>query len=628
MFAAIHRSLRRKLMLVVLATTFAALSVAATALIVYDLANYRDSSIADVRTQAEIVARASAPALAFDDPQAAAANLALLRARPQIVAAAMYDARGRLFATYPPGVDARTAVPPAPVDEGYRIDGDRLSVFHSIVEQGERVGTVYIRARYELADRLIDFVGILAVAMAASLLVAWLISSWLQATITEPVLAVTRASREVMEHRDFNLRVAKTTDDEVGYLVDAFNDMLAEVGRRAQALESSNRELSHEMAERRAAEEALRGADRRKDEFLATLAHELRNPLAPMRNALHILRSRAADAAAAREARDMIDRQLKQMVRLVDDLLDVSRISTGKLVLRREPVDLAVALRNAIETVRPLIDERGHRLALDVGDEPIWVDGDPTRLAQIFANLLNNAAKYTNPGGRIEMLARRDGDSAVVRLRDNGIGIAPDMLKEIFAMFAQADHSLERAHSGLGVGLTLAQRLADLHGGTIEANSAGLDRGSEFVVRLPAIEPPDATSGAGAAGRQTPVTPRRVLIVDDNRDFVSSLALLVRALGHDVRVAHDGRSAIDAAAAFRPQFVFLDIGLPGQNGYDVAARLRELPGTADSVLTAVTGWGQEADRLRARAAGFDHHIVKPLDPEQLETILERGRAVH
>ena len=626
MFAAIQRSLRRKLMFVVLATTFAALSVAAGALVVYDLANYRDSSIADVRTQADIVARASAPALAFNDPQAAAGNLALLRARPQIVAAAIYDANGRLFASYPPDLDASAALPQTPENEGYRIDGNRLAVFHPIVEKGDRVGTVYVRARYELAARLTDFLGIIGVAMIASLLVAWLISTWLQSSITEPILAVTRASREVMERRDFTLRVQKTTDDEVGYLVDAFNDMLAEVGRRAKALEDSNRELSREMGERRAAEDALRAADRRKDEFLATLAHELRNPLAPMRNALHILRSGAVDASAARDARDMMDRQLRQMVRLVDDLLDVSRISTGKLVLHREPVDLADALRNAIETVRPLIDERKHRLDVDLGQASCWVNGDATRLAQIFANLLNNAAKYTNAGGRIELRVERDGADVAVHVRDNGIGIAPGMLTEIFAMFTQADNSLERAYSGLGVGLTLAQRLVVLHGGRLDASSDGLGRGSEFVVRLPLVDAPRPSASAPPV-HAAPAAQRRVLIVDDNKDFVSSLALLLSTLGHDVRVAHEGRAAIECAEAFRPQFVFLDIGLPGQNGYDVAKRLRALPATAGSVITAVTGWGQEEDRVRAHNAGFDHHIVKPLDPDLLDDILQRGRAL-
>jgi signal transduction histidine kinase/CheY-like chemotaxis protein len=625
MFEAIQRSVRRKLMFVVLATTFAALSVAASALIVYDLATYRDSSIADVRTQADIVARASAPALAFDDPKAAAGNLALLQARPQIVAAALYDAKGRLFASYPPDLDSGAALPTAPRDETSRIDGDVLSVFHPIVEKGERVGTVYVRARYQLAARLIDYLGIIGVAMIASLLVAWLVSSWLQSTITDPILAVTRASREVMARRDFSQRVTKTSDDEVGYLVDTFNAMLAEVGRRSQALEASNRELSHEMGERRAAEEALRAADRRKDEFLATLAHELRNPLAPMRNALHVLRGGAVDPSVSRDARDMIDRQLRQMVRLVDDLLDVSRISTGKLVLHRDRVALAEVVGNAIETIRPLIDERGHRLNVELPAEPVWLDADATRLAQVFANLLNNAAKYTNSGGSIELNARREGDMVEVAVCDNGIGIAPEMVDEIFSMFAQVDHSLERAHAGLGVGLTLAKRLVEMHGGTIAAASAGLGRGSEFRVRLPLA----AAAGTAASDRSVPAASRaerrRVLIVDDNRDFASSLALLLGALGQDVDVAYDGPSAIARAERFAPHVVFLDIGLPGINGYDVARRLRAIPATADAVITAVTGWGQDHDRARAFDAGFDYHVVKPLDPDQLEMILERGR---
>ncbi len=479
MLKAINSSVRRKLMVVVLVTTFTALLVAAIALVTYELRTYEKSWASDLTTQADILARASAPALSFDDARAARENLALLKVRPQILSAAIYSANGKLFATYvEAGVDA--GFPPLPGLDGYRIEGDRIALFHRIVENGEILGTVYLQARYELAARLKDYLTILGGVLLLSLAVAFLMSAWLQAAVTKPITAITRVAHEVMERRDFSLRVQKTTADEIGYLVDTFNDMLAEVGRRAAAIESSNVSLQHEMAERRLAEEALRSADRRKDEFLATLAHELRNPLAPLRNALRILDVAGSDPGAARRARDMMERQLQQMVRLVDDLLDVSRITTGKLAVRKERTELSAILRNAIDTVRPFIEARRHTLATRTPPDPVWLDADETRLAQVFSNLLNNAAKYTDPGGRINLDVDAADAFVTIRIADNGIGIAPAMQQAIFDMFTQVDRSLERTQAGLGVGLTLAKRLIELHGGRIEARSEGLNRGSDL----------------------------------------------------------------------------------------------------------------------------------------------------
>lgn len=625
MLQSITHSVRRKLMLVVLATTFTALLVAAIALVTYELRTYERAWVSDLVTQADILARASAPALLFDDPGTASENLALLKVRPQILAAAIYSAKGKLFATYAQGA-TQPRFPILPGLDGYRIDGGEIVLFHRIIEKDEILGTVYLRATFELAGRLRDYLTILGAVMALSLLVAILMSVWLQAAVTKPILAVTRVARAVMERRDFSLRVEKTTDDEIGYLVGAFNDMLAEVGRRAVALETSNLSLQHEMGVRRVAEEALLIADRRKDEFLATLAHELRNPLAPMRNALRILAVAGDDASAAQHARDMMERQLQQMVRLVDDLLDVSRITTGKLALRKERTELNAVVRNAVDTARPFLDARGHGLTVKLPPEPVYLDADPTRLAQVFSNLLNNAAKYTDPGGRIALAATRAGDSVTVTVADNGIGIAPGMQQSIFEMFTQVDHSLERTQAGLGVGLTLAKRLIELHGGTLEAHSEGLNRGSEFVVRLPAATAttpgPQAVPGTGADGM---ASGHRILVADDNIDFATSFALILRMLGNDVRVVHDGAAALEAAASLKPAFCFLDIGLPKINGYDLAQRLRQMPATAHSTLIAVTGWGQEKDRQRAHEAGFDHHMVKPVDPNAIETLLRTAR---
>ena len=621
MLRSIHRSIRRKLMLVILVTTTVSLLVAAIALVTYELRTYERSWSSDLLTQADILARASAPALAFDDPRAARDTLALLKVRPQIVAAAIYSANGKVFATYAPG-ERPPPLPALPGADGYQVTGDEIALFHRVVENNEILGTVYLRATYGLVDRLTGYVGILAGVLLLSFVVAVLMSAWLQAAITRPILAITQVARQVMEHRDFSLRVTKTTDDEIGYLVDAFNDMLAEIGRRAAALEASNLSLQHEMAERRTAEEALRAADQRKDEFLATLAHELRNPLAPMRNALRILEVGANDPQAAQRSRDMMTRQLQQMVRLVDDLLDVSRITTGKLSLRIERTDLATVVRNAVDTARPFVDARGHALVVRLPAHPVHLDADATRLAQVFSNLLNNAAKYTDPGGRIVLSAVTEDDVVRVSVTDNGIGIAPEMQHAIFDMFTQVDRSLERTHAGLGVGLTLARRLVELHGGTIEAKSEGLNRGSRFTVTLP-VAAMATSPGAGAHEGETagPVHGHRVLVADDNVDFAESFALILRMLGNEVRVVHDGAQAVEEAAAFEPRFCFIDIGLPKLNGYDVAQRLRESATTRNSTLIAVTGWGQDKDRQRAHQAGFDHHMVKPVDPQQIERLL-------
>jgi signal transduction histidine kinase len=492
------QSIRSKLMLVVLVTTVAALGIVAVALVIYESRAYEQAVARSILTQAQIVGRASAPALVFDDPKAARENLALLRVQPRFQAAAIYRPNGQLFASYGQRDAAGPGMSRSDPGDGYAIEGNEIVVHGRIVEGNDVLGTVFLRSAYALDARLRDYLSILGLVLVASLVLALLLSAALQRAITQPILAVANVARQVMQRRDFSLRVAKTTDDEVGVLVDAFNAMLAEVGRRAEALESSNASLMRESGERREAEEALREADRRKDEFLAILAHELRNPLAPLRNALEILKRRGSDTAVANEARQMMERQLRQMVRLVDDLLDVSRITTGKLALKREVVPLAEVVRSAIDTARPLIDARAHTLGITLPLERVDVDVDATRLAQVFSNLLNNAANYTEPGGRIDVIGSADEHQVTVTIRDNGIGIAPEMIATVFRMFAQADASLERVQGGLGVGLTLARHLVELHGGTIEAKSEGSGRGSEFVVRLPRV-------ASGAASAPKPV---------------------------------------------------------------------------------------------------------------------------
>lgn len=621
----IRYSISNKLMVVIMATTFIALLVYGVIMLVYDIRSYHDALIRDMATQANIIAEVSAPALEFDDAATAKANLELLRTRPMIVSAALYTGEGELFAEYSISGAPRLAwrEEPQAIDE-YTVERDRIQVWKRIVKDGQTLGTIYIRASYQIQSRLIDYALILACVMGASLGLATLIAIWLRGAVTKPIYAVTDVARRVMQSRDFSLRAAKFTEDEIGVLVEAFNDMLSEVERRAKALEDSNRSLEQEMGIRLAAEDALRFADRRKDEFLATLAHELRNPLAPLINSLRLLQLPESSPRIRGNAQTVMERQLRQMVRLVDDLLDVSRITTGKLTITRERVDIQSVMQDAVEASGALIASCGHELDLQMPPEPVYLDADTFRLAQVFSNLLNNAAKYTNAGGVIRFSARVENHHIIVDVDDNGIGIAPDMLQNIFVMFTQVDQSLERAHAGLGVGLALSKHLVELHGGNLLAFSDGPGQGSIFRVRLE-IGDLDAPQPRGE--RQSSKQPdyhHRVLLVDDNVDYVSTMATLLTTLGHDVRVAHNGMDAQSIVREFQPEFAFLDIGLPGLNGYDLARILRRMPETAHCVMVAVTGWGQEKDRKMSRDAGFDHHFVKPVELAQVMAVIEAG----
>ena len=732
-----RRSIRRKLNAILATTTLLALLLAAIALVVVDLRRELDDIREDLVTQADVVALTTAPALAFSDPRVAAENLSVLRAKQTVVAAALYDERGALFASYSrPDVEVTIRIPPKAQSSGVSVEGDWATTWRPVTLNRERVGTVWLQMRHERLRQALEYLGVLALIMGGSLAAALLLSNRLQRGLTAPILGISEVARKILRGETGDLRATRSSDDEVGELVDAFNAMLDELQRRSQTLEAANQALrssearyqlavrgssaglwdwdmpartmfysprfkallgytdeefpdkpesirsvlhpddrsvvadamrAHlrqrapyqvecrlrdragrwrwffvagaalwdptgqpfrmagsvvEVTERKEAERVLQEANRAKDEFLATLAHELRNPLAPIRTGLEILTKDQANGPPSERARAMMERQLVHMIRLIDDLLDISRINSGKIRLEVSRIHLRPVLDSAIEISRPAVAAGGHALTVDLPGEDIELMGDPTRLAQALGNLLNNAAKFTNEGGSIRVTLEQESGQAVLRVRDDGIGIEPHQQSRIFELFVQADTSLERRQGGLGIGLTLVRSLVELHGGTVEVYSEGSGHGSEFTVRLPLAAPlPREAAPASAAPGSIPSKQRRVLVVDDNRDSAAMLALLLGQSGHEIQLAYDGIEGLEAAQRFRPDVILLDIGMPRLNGYDACRQLRTLPGCGSALIVAMTGWGQQEDRKRSAEAGFDAHLVKPLDPQALRELL-------
>lgn len=874
------RSVSGKLMLVVLLTTAIALLIAGTALVFHDLRENRQSWAADLATDGNILALSTAPALAFDDRQAAEQNLAALQARPSVRAAALYTPDGRLYASYVLRGERGAPASAPNVRDGLHIDGERVELVQPIVQNGEQLGTIYLRARYDVVGRVKTYMGILAVVLCFSLAVALLLSSWLQSVITRPLESMANVARQIVDRRDYALRAKKTTGDEIGLVVDAFNNMLDEVQSRASALEQANAALQEEVQVRLGAEaalarasvrlqsmmgaaeiggwvwdlrtnevtvdrnfavlygrhdenelrgdpsvyrrqihpddlqavqaadeiakqtgilnsieyrivrpdgsvrwvtsrgkaqldeagtpvilpglliditgrkraeqalreseklyravgesidfgvwvcdaagrniyasdsflrltgitqhecsefgwanalhpesaqaaivawnecvkagapwyrehrirgvdgryhpilaqgvpirddqgriagwaginldisrlkhteEALREADRRKDEFLATLAHELRNPLAPIRHAVRILDSPAADDTQRRWGREVIARQVRHMSWLLDDLLDISRITRGQLDLKKDYVDLRSIVEMAVETARPLIEAKRHSMTIDLPPVEVKLEADPLRLSQVISNLLTNAAKYTDDGGRITLSAALHNDDLDISVKDTGIGLSSAAIPGLFTMFSQVNSAIDRAEGGLGIGLALVKGLVGLHGGQVSAASEGLGRGSEFLVRLPGVVV-QSTGAASAEARPSTATSNgksrgRLLVADDNRDAATTLAAVLEMTGYEVVTAYSGAEALEVGARSHPQAVLLDIGMPGMSGYEAARRIRLEAWGRRAVLIAVSGWGQDEDKRKAQAVGFDHHLTKPVDPDVIEALL-------
>jgi signal transduction histidine kinase/ActR/RegA family two-component response regulator len=603
-------ALRSRLTHAALLTTAAALLLDAVLVIGFEFQRFRTEAVDNLHTQQGILARAVSPSLVFNDPDAAAQQLASLAENPRVRVAEVFGAGGRPFARYASSRDDAAKMPasnPLP-GLGSNFDGDDVEIAYDIFHDGERIGTLYMRGRSDVARRLAGYAFIQALVMAVSLALALSVFGRVQRRITQPIARVAAVAQEVVERRDWRLRAPSADTREIAALVDAFNRMLAEMAE-------SSTQLRQEIGERERAEAGLRAADRRKDEFLATLAHELRNPLAPMLNAVALMRRGDAMPAVRDKAIAILERQLRHVVRLIDDLLDVSRITTGKLSLHMEIADLHAVIRPTMELAETTARDRQLQLTSAVPEAPCWVVGDTARLQQVFSNLLGNACRYTPPGGRVEVAARCEDGFAVVEVVDTGVGIDPQMQERVFELFEQGDKSLERGNAGLGIGLTLARQLVLLHGGTIAVFSRGIGHGATFRVRLPmTAERPAPALPARAAGDGASVAGRRVLLADDNVDFAASLQTALEAAGMAVTAVHDGRAALALARAQPFDAAVLDIGMPAMNGYELAGALRAEPATAQLVLFAVSGWGQASDKERAAAAGFDRHFVKPVPP--------------
>ena len=750
-----RRSVTGKLMAVVLLTTAIALLVAGATLLATDIRQDRRGWGNNLQSTGDILALMTAPALSFDDPASADRTLAALAAQPSIHAAAVYDARGALFARFQ---RSETPAPPAQLPAlgaGVHSSADQTELLQPIMQGKERLGTVYLRGHYDVSGRVLTYLGVLTSIMLLGLVAAMLAAGWLQRVISRPMESITSVARQIVEGRGYSLRAQKTTDDEFGLVIDAFNNMLADVQQRTSALEHSNRALKEAALVRQAVEQALRAserlyraigesisygvwvcdaegnniyasdsflrltgltleeycsptwirvlhpedraraevawqecvrtggtwyqehrirgvdgeyypilaqgvpiyddqgqidrwagihldiarlklteqalreADRRKDEFLATLAHELRNPLAPIRNSVYILNAANADPAQRQLARSVIDRQVRHMSLLLDDLLDVSRVTRGQFELKREYVDLRSVCDVAVETARPLIEAKRHTLRVELPAETITLEADPLRLAQVVSNLLTNAAKYTDAEGLIELSAEVRDSGVRLVVRDNGVGLSPESIPTLFGMFSQIDSSLDRSQGGLGIGLALVKGLVELHGGSVSALSAGLGRGSEFVVQLPAslicrqIATLAGAPVVPAARQRSAAGGSKILVVDDNRDAAQTLSMALCFAGYEVHTADSGAQALQIGAREHPQAVVLDVGMPGMDGYETARHLRRESWGRHAVVIAVTGWGQDEDKLDARLAGFDEHLTKPVDFSSLETMLAR-----
>ncbi|MBA4263959.1 MAG: hypothetical protein C0453_02660 [Comamonadaceae bacterium] len=608
-------SLREQLVRAAVMTTLVAILLNAAALLIHEWFSYRKAWVDSIQTTANLMTDASVAALEFKDPKAAHRTLAMLGSKPQIQSAALYDLTGTLFASFSRaagGFDEGRHVRITPSEPRFR--GSTLEGTYPVQRDGELLGTLYLTAHHDIGARLAEFAVILLLFSGLCVVGASMLFGRLQRRITAPLEAMARVAQEVTASHNWSLRAPPSGYSDVGQLVDAFNSLLSEC-------QASTSELEHEALSRRHVELQLRQADHQKNVFLATLAHELRNPLAPMTSAVALLQMPNATSTTTDKAVQVLDRQLKHIVRLINDLLDASRISTGQLSIALQPLDIAALVATSIEEAEALARQQGVTLRLHPTPEMLCVDGDPVRLAQVFSNLLNNACRYTPSGGKVDVHLVGEPASVFVFVQDTGVGVAPGMQKRIFDLFEQADKSIERGNAGLGVGLTLSRQIVELHKGQLTMTSAGQGMGSCFIVQLPRLK----CIGELAIHTTGPQTVRlrrlQILLADDNVDLADNFAELLRASGHAVDVVHDGEAALQAARDSVPDIALLDIGMPKLDGLEVARQLRGAEATSEILLVAISGWGSDADKAKAELAGFDHYLVKPVQPAELVEIL-------
>jgi len=600
-----QRTIRARLLALVLISTAVALVVAGLAMLLLNVRSYQRTLIAEIDTDAGILALSTSSALAFDDQAIAERNLKALQARPAVLIAALYRSDGTLFAEY----ERPKEIPPvrrlvATADRTV-VKGDRILLTRRLMQNGESLGTLLLVAHYDVIGALLNYLGIIVGVAILALIVALLLSQKLQRAVSRPLEAMTRVAGRVISERDYNSRVIQESHDEIGLVVEAFNRMLDEIQGRTVALER--------------AMQSLRETDRRKDEFLAILAHELRNPLAPIRHAIKLLQLPSLEDRQRNWAREVISRQVSRMALLLDDLLDVSRISGGRVELKKTIIPLHELVTAAVETARPLIETRGHRLDIQLPSERLELEVDPLRMSQALSNLLTNAAKYTDEHGEIHLIVTL-ADELTFTVSDTGMGISENALPRLFELFSRGELAVERGETGLGIGLALVKGLVALHGGSVQAASAGPGQGSTFTIKLPRTV--IVREQARRIASETIVTPLAaqgcsVLIADDNHDIADSLALILSSSGYRVRVAYSGTEAWQLAQTHQPEALLLDIGMPGMTGYEIAARVRRESWGRGALLLASTGWGQREDKDKAFAAGFDYHLTKPVDPDQL-----------
>jgi signal transduction histidine kinase/CheY-like chemotaxis protein len=632
--------IRRKLVIMTLASTAVALLIASGGFLVWDVWTFRAEIQRDINVQIRTITENAAPAIVFNDDLTAGETLAGLKLRPRVVLGCLYAHDGRLFAAY--RRDQGTACPTArPADEiTYGWDEARVSV--PIIYAGSPIGTLFLRREFgDVLERLVVGAGTVAILLVLCTFVALLIGSRLQRSIADPLLDLAGIARRISDSRDYALRAVPLSSDEVGVVVHAFNDMLDRIRDRTMELSRTNADLEREVDERKRMEAERtvllareRDANRLKDEFLATLSHELRTPLNAVLGWTRVLRAAAVTPDTQARALDSIERNARAQARLIEDLLEVSRIVTGKLRLRVRPVDFSTVVDSAVDVVQPAAAAKRIRLVSDVTVRPAMTSGDPDRLQQVVWNLLSNAVKFTAPGGAITVTLRRE-HGFVLTVSDTGIGVDPSFVPHLFEPFRQADGSASREHGGLGLGLAIVRQITELHGGTVTASSAGVGHGATFEVRLPSeltVEVPRARLDApgDAVAPTLAINPRllegvRVLVVDDEEDARELLRATFESHGATVESAASAAEAIDMFERVTPDVLISDIGMPFEDGYRLIKRVRARRPDDGGLVPAValTAYAAPADRLAALAAGYQAHMAKPFEPGEIASVVDR-----